>query len=73
MIQKLQEIIKEVSPDIEFGRDLIDQIDSLDMVLLVEQMEQDFSISIEPEDIDEKNFKTFEDLAKLLKRYVNEI
>jgi acyl carrier protein len=73
MIQKLKQIIVEVSPDIEFGRDLIDQIDSLDMVLLVEQMEQDFSISIEPEDIDEKNFKTFEDLAELLKRYVDEI
>ena len=73
MIQKLEETIKEVSPDIELGRDLIDQIDSLDMVLLVEQMEKDFSISIEPEDIDEKNFKTFEDLAKLLKRYVDEV
>lgn len=73
MIQKLQEIIREVCPDVDLERDLIGQIDSLDMVLLVEQMEQDFSIAIEPDHIDEKNFKTFETLAKLLGSYVNEV
>ena len=60
MSSRITEIIRTVRPEIEFnpGQDteLFGVLDSLDIILIVEELERQFGISIEAEQIVPENF-----------------
>jgi len=64
----LTELIQDVCPDVVLAdsETLIDQIDSLDLVLIVDEIEKKFEFKFQPEDINNKNFETLDNLLKLL-------
>ena len=67
----LTELILGVCPDIVFTENeiLIDQIDSLDLVLIVDEIENEFDLKFQSEDIDKENFETVDSLLNLLISY----
>lgn len=64
----LKELIQGVCPDVVFTENetLIEQIDSLDLVLIVDEIEKKTDLKFKPEDINNKNFETVDSLLKLL-------
>lgn len=68
---RLTELIQGVCPDVVFTENeiLIDQIDSLDLVLIVDEIEKKFDLKFQPEDIDNENFETVDSLLNLLISY----
>ena len=74
-IEKLRKLVQQVCPDVDFdhSESLIDQIDSLDLVLLVDEVESEVGIKFQPIDINEKHFSTIETLHALIVGYNNEI
>ena len=71
----LTELIRGVCPDIVFTENeiLIDQIDSLDLVLIVDEIENEFDLKFQSEDIDKENFETVDSLLNLLIRYSHDL
>lgn len=67
----LTELIQGVCPDVVFTENetLIDQIDSLDLVLIVDEIEKKSDMKFKPEDINNKNFETVDSLLNLLLDY----
>jgi D-alanine--poly(phosphoribitol) ligase subunit 2 len=71
MNNKVAEIINSVRPEIRFNTEqdteLFGVLDSLDIILIVEELERQFGISIEAEQIVPENFaslRTLEDFVK---------
>jgi D-alanine--poly(phosphoribitol) ligase subunit 2 len=71
MNNKVAKIINSVRPEILFHTDqdteLFGVLDSLDIILIVEELERQFGISIEAEQIVPENFaslRTLEDFVK---------
>ena len=68
------EILKRVRPDITLKEDtnLIEEniIDSVDVIEIVVNLEKHFSINIEPEMIEPKNFESISTLTSLVDHYL---
>lgn len=66
------EILYEIRPEVDFlnSNDFIEKrlLDSLDIVVLVSDIEEAFAISIDVNDIVPENFDSLETITKLIER-----
>jgi len=71
MSNKVVEIINSVRPEIRFNTEqdteLFGVLDSLDIILIVEELERQFGISIEAEQIVPENFASLRTLEAFVK------
>ena len=71
MNNKVAEIINSVRPEIRFNSEqdteLFGVLDSLDIILIVEELEKQFGISIEAEQIMPENFASLRTLEAFVK------
>ena len=71
MKSKVAEIINSVRPEIRFNLEqdtgLFGVLDSLDIILIVEELEKQFGISIEAEQIVPENFESLRTLEAFVK------
>ena len=71
MNNKVEEIINSVRPEIRFNTEndteLFGVLDSLDLILIVEELEKQFGISIEAEQIVPENFASLRTLEAFVK------
>lgn len=71
-MEKLLEILYEIRPEVDFvnSSDFIEKrlLDSLDIVVLVSDIEEAFAISIDVNDIVPENFDSLETITKLIER-----
>ena len=76
-MEKIYRILEELRPEVNFkeATDFIedDYLDSLDIIRLVVALEEEFSISIDTEDIVPDNFETAENISKLIKKLGGQI
>ncbi|HRY12467.1 MAG TPA: phosphopantetheine-binding protein [Syntrophomonadaceae bacterium] len=72
MVEKLLEILYEIRPEVDFlnSSNFIENrlLDSLDIVVLVSDIEEAFAISIHVNDIVPENFYNLETITKLIAR-----
>ena len=70
--QQVISILSEIRPEYDFSQDLnfIEEgmLDSLDIVTLVSGLDEEFSISIDGDDIIPENFSSLEMILNLLKK-----
>ena len=75
-MEKITEIIKNISPlsDIDASTRLIEDhvLDSLSMILLDSELEDEFDIEISAREIVPENFQSVEAIARLMERLQNE-
>ena len=75
MDAKFKEVLNTVNHEILENKeaDLFDEeiLDSLQIMMLVTNLESAYSIYIDPDDIVEENFSTVEDIWNLVKKYKN--
>lgn len=68
--EKIKEIIMELQPYVEFDNttNLLQEevLDSVSILVLVQEMEDLFEITIAPEEITENNFKTLDDIVEMI-------
>lgn len=69
-MDKLMQILSELRPDVDFANEtaLIDNgvLDSFDIISLVSELNDAFSVSISPADLDPENFNSAENMWKLI-------
>ena len=69
-MDKLMQILSEMRPDVDFENEtaLIDNgvLDSFDIISLVSELNDAFSISISPADLDPDNFNSAANMWKLI-------
>lgn len=74
-MDKIKEILLDINPDLDVNRtDLIDghYLDSLSIISLVAQLEEEFDIIIPAVEIVPKNFNSVEALNTMVERLVEE-
>ncbi len=71
-MDKLLEILKRVKPEVDFTErvDLVDEgiLDSLDIVSIITEIETEFSIEIDPDEIDPDNFQSASAMLDMIKK-----
>lgn len=76
MRKSILEALKRVNEDVDFegAEDFIEEglLDSFDIVTLVEELEDEFSIEIRGTDIVPENFVNLDAIAELVQRYEEE-
>jgi len=74
MKEKILKILGDIRPEFDFNEsdNFIDDglLDSFDIVTLVSELDSEFSISINGEDISSENFATLTTIENLLKVYI---
>lgn len=75
MREEIIEILKTIRPDIDYriDKNLVSDgiFDSFDMVVLLATLSERYSIEIDSDDITEQNFDNVEEMANLVKKYVD--
>lgn len=75
-MERIIEIIKEINPaaNIDERTKLLDEhiLDSLSMISLVSEIEDEFDVEISARDIVPENFATVEDIYSLIDKIENE-
>lgn len=70
-MEKLMEILKKIKPEIDFKNNihLVDEgiLDSIEIVDIITEIEEEFSIEIDPEQIDPDNFQSAEAMLEMIK------
>ena len=71
-MERLLGILSEIRPEVDFinSSDFIEKrlLDSLDIVVLVSDIEEAFAISIDVNDIVPENFNSLETITKMIER-----
>lgn len=71
-MEKLLEILSEIRPEVDYANetDLVNRhlLDSLDIVVLVSDIEEAYGIVIDVNDIAPENFSSLEAMLKLIER-----
>lgn len=71
-MDKLLEILKRVKPEVDFTErvDLVDEgiLDSLDIVSIITEIETEYSIEIDPDEIDPDNFQSASAMLDMIKK-----
>lgn len=74
-IKKIKKIIEDIQPyeTIDETTDLLAEsvMDSVSILLLAQELEAEFDVTIELEEINELNFKNIETIAKLIESKVS--
>jgi acyl carrier protein len=72
-MNKLLDILKEIRPEFDFAQseDFFSSglLDSYDMILLITELDKQFSISIDGMDIIPENFNSLKNISNLLTNY----
>lgn len=75
-MEKVLEILQGIRSDVDFmnEKQLIDAgiLDSFDIISLVGELNDEFDIEIDAEDLEPKNFNTVEAIVALVKRLQDE-
>ncbi|MBE6598934.1 MAG: acyl carrier protein [Ruminococcaceae bacterium] len=76
MIEKIYEILEECCPDVDFRteKNLVDDglLESLDIVMIVNELAEEFDVRIGVEDILPENFNSAEAMTALVVRLQGE-
>ena len=76
MRDTILEILEELRPDVDFEKEtkLIDdgQLESLDIVAIVGEFNEEFDVEISVEDLVPENFNSVDAIEKLVKELVEE-
>ncbi len=72
-MNNLLDVLNKIRPEINYleSQDFIKEglLDSFDIVILVAELEKQFDIFIDGEDVTPENFKNLETLESLIRRY----
>lgn len=73
MEESILEVLKQIKPDVDFeaSGDFVEDglLDSFEIVDLVSELEDEFSIEISGRDIIPENFISLETIAELVRKY----
>lgn len=76
MKEKLLALLEDVRPDVDFEKEklLIDGsvLDSFDIITIVQEMNEEFDIDIDVEELEPYNFNTIEAMMELIEKLQNE-
>ena len=72
MREKTIQLLKTINPEVRDGVNLIEEgiIDSFSVVNIVAEIESEFQIEIDPEDIISENFESVDNIVSLVKKYL---
>lgn len=73
-MDKLFEILKRVKPEVDFAysHDLVDEgiLDSVDIVSILSEIEEEYGIEIDPDEIDPDNFQSAEAMMEMIEKAI---
>ena len=71
-MDRLLEVLKRVNPAVDFEncKSLVDDgiLDSIDIVSIVSELENEYSFEMDPDDIDPDNFQSLETIWEMIER-----
>ncbi len=74
-MERLLTLLKQVNSEVDFenNKSLVTDgvLDSIDIISIVSAIEEDYSIEIDPTEIDPDNFESAEAILEMIKRYIN--
>lgn len=72
MKERILEVVQKVNPQIKDGMNLISEglIDSFEVVNIVMELEEEFDIEIDPDDVIAENFESLDAIAKLVEKTI---
>ena len=75
MEKKIIDIIKKVKPNINLTKKKVDFIkknlfDSFDIITIISEIEKEFDIKIDADEIKPKNFNSLKNIEKLIKKNI---
>lgn len=74
-MEKLKDILVKIKPEVDFEneKNLVDDgiLDSIEIVTIIAEVEEEFGISVEPDEIDPDNFQSIEAIYRLIKSKEN--
>lgn len=76
-MKTIEQLLSEIRPEADYksSANFIDDalLDSLDMIGLISDIDENFSISIDGADITPENFMNIEAIKKMVKKYTDQI
>ena len=74
-MEKLLEILKRVKSEVDFmkSQNLVDEgiLDSIDIVTIISEIETEYSIEIDPEEIEPDNFQSVLTMLEMIEKVKN--
>ena len=74
-MDKLIELLKRIKPEVDFSgtQDLVYDglLDSIDIVMILSEIERVYSIAIDPEEIDPDNFQSASTMLEMINREIS--
>ncbi|ADL33167.1 phosphopantetheine-binding protein [Butyrivibrio proteoclasticus B316] len=74
-MERLLTLLKQVNSEVDFenNKSLVTDgvLDSIDIISIVSSIEEEYSIEIDPTEIDPDNFESAEAILEMIKRYIN--
>lgn len=74
-MDRLLELLKRIMPEVDFesSSNLIDDgvLDSLDIVSIISEIEEEYKIEIDPNEIDPDNFQSAVTMLKMIEKSSN--
>ncbi len=71
-MDKILEILKRIKPEVDFinGTDLVDEgvLDSIDIVTIISEIEEEYGIEIDPNEIDPDNFQSVTAMLDMIEK-----
>ncbi len=73
-MDKLLEILNRIKPEVDFMvcQNLVDEgiLDSIDIVSIISEIETEYSIEIDPDEIDPDNFQSAKAIQEMLEKAI---
>ena len=73
-MDKLFKILKRVKPEVDFTyrRGLVDEgvLDSIDIVSIISEIEEEYGIEIDPDEIEPNNFQSAEAMMEMIQKAI---
>lgn len=74
-MDKLLEILKKVKPEVDFINcsNLVDEgiLDSIDIIAIISEIEDEYGVEIDPDEIDPDNFQSAYTMHKMIEKMIN--
>lgn len=75
-MNKVLEILEDLRPDVDFKEEkaLVSDgiLDSIDIISLVQELDEEFDITIKPADLIPENFNSVEAISKLVEKLMED-
>lgn len=73
-MEQLIALLSEIKPEIDFQKEknMIDDglLDSIEIVMIISEIEEKYGISISPDDIDPDNFQSTESMYNMISKII---